>query len=52
MLSIPNYPPFRQGKSLDYSLAFVVDKIMEKKGKDKGDIDYQLSPSPKFPGLV
>ncbi len=33
MLSIPDYPPSRQGKSLDYVLACVVDKIMKKRRK-------------------
>ena len=33
ILSIPNYPPVRQGKSLDYVLARVVDKIMKKRRK-------------------
>jgi len=33
-LSIPNYPPSRQEKSLDYVLACVVDKIMKKRLKN------------------
>ncbi len=35
MLSIPNYLPSRQGKSLDYASAGVFDKILQKCGKNK-----------------
>ncbi len=30
MLPIPNYLPFRQGKSLDWKLASIFDKIVQK----------------------
>jgi hypothetical protein len=33
ILLIPNQPLSRQGKSLDYVLAYVVDKIMKKRRK-------------------
>jgi hypothetical protein len=35
-LFIPNQLISRQGKSLDYALASAFDKIMKKRGKDKG----------------
>jgi hypothetical protein len=40
-LFIPNQLISRQGKSLDY-------EDYEEKRKGQGDIDYQLSPLPKF----
>jgi len=36
ILSIPNYLPSRQGKSLDYAWAGGFDKILQKYGKNKG----------------
>lgn len=52
MLFIPNRLISRQGKSLDNALLCVVDRIMKKRRKGQGDIDYRLYSLPKSLGPV